>query len=188
MVKKSSSVWTSLLLGAAGGAAAAAFLASKTGKTVKEKVVNFANDYKENHEEINADFVTKAQDLGKQATERFTEVKTQLETGELTVEDLVKSGKEKSLETFEQIKEKIAEQNLSTADILEAIKAKAAKAPTVDLTEEDIEDAVVVSEDIEDAVVVSEDIEIDIEDVQTEVVSETVSEVASETASEAVEG
>ncbi|WP_029185976.1 YtxH domain-containing protein [Streptococcus suis] len=177
MVKKSS-VLTSLLLGVAGGAAAAAFLASKTGKSVKEKVVNFANDYKENHEEINADLVSKAQDLGRQASERFTEVKTQLETGELTVEDLVKSGKEKSVETFEQIKEKIAEQNLSTADILEAIKAKTAKAPTVDLTEEDVEDAVVVSEDIE----------IDIEDVQTEVVSETVSDVASETASETVEG
>ncbi len=70
-------MWTSLLLGARGGAAAR-FLASKTGKTVKEKVVNFANDYKENHEEINADFVTKAQDLGKQATERFTEVKLNL--------------------------------------------------------------------------------------------------------------
>lgn len=147
MVKKSS-VLTSILLGVAGGAAAAAFLASKTGKSVKEKVVNFANDYKENHEEINADLVNKAQDLGKQATDRFTEVKTQLETGELTVEDLVKSGKEKSVETFEQIKEKIAEQNLSTADILEAIKAKTVKAPTVDVTEE-VEDAVVVSEDIE---------------------------------------
>ncbi|HFI0264753.1 TPA: YtxH domain-containing protein [Streptococcus suis] len=177
MVKKSN-VLTSLLLGVAGGAAAAAFLASKTGQAVKEKVVNFANDYKENHEEINADLVNKAQDLSKQASERFTEVKTQLETGELTVEDLVKSGKEKSVETFEQIKEKIAEQNLSTADILEAIKAKTAKAPTVDLTEEDVEDAVVVSEDIE----------IDIEDVQTELVSETVSDVASETASETVEG
>lgn len=148
MVKKSS-VLTSLLLGVAGGAAAAAFLATKTGKAVKEKVVNFANDYKENHEEINADLVNKAQDLGKQATDRFTEVKTQLETGELTVEDLVKSGKEKSVETFEQIKEKIAEQNLSTADILEAIKAKTAKAPTVDVTEEDVEEAVIVSEDIE---------------------------------------
>ncbi len=91
---------------------------------------------------------------------------------------MVKSGKEKSLETFEQIKEKIAEQNLSTADILEAIKAKTAKAPTVDLTEEDIEDAVVVSEDIE----------LTIDDVIIEPVSETVSEVASETASEAVEG
>ncbi|MEG3311059.1 YtxH domain-containing protein [Streptococcus sp. SS-4456] len=172
MVKKSS-VLTSILLGVAGGAAAAAFLASKTGQAVKEKVVNFANDYKENHEEINADLVNKAQDLGKQATDRFAEVKTQLETGELTVEDLVKSGKEKSVETFEQIKEKIAEQNLSPADILEAIKAKTAKAPTVDVTEEEVEDAVVVSEEIE----------IDIEDVQTEVVSETVSEVASETAS-----
>ncbi|MCK3904401.1 YtxH domain-containing protein [Streptococcus suis] len=177
MVKKSS-VLTSLLLGVAGGAAAAAFLASKTGKSVKEKVVNFANDYKEKHEEINADLVNKAQDLSKQASERFTEVKTQLETGELTVEDLVKSGKEKSVETFEQIKEKIAEQNLSTADILEAIKAKTVKAPTVDLAEEEVEDAVVVSEDIE----------INIEDVQTEVVSEIVSEVASGAASETGEG
>ncbi|HEL2382865.1 TPA: YtxH domain-containing protein [Streptococcus suis] len=148
MVKKSS-VITSILLGVAGGAAAAAFLATKTGKAVKERVVNFANDYKENHVEINADLVNKAQDLGKQATDRFAEVKTQLETGELTVEDLVKSGKEKSVETFEQIKEKIAEQNLSTADILEAIKAKTTKAPTVDVTEEDVEEAVIVSEDIE---------------------------------------
>lgn len=161
MVKKSS-VLTSILLGVAGGAAAAAFLASKTGQAVKEKVVNFANDYKENHEEINADLVNKAQDLGKQATDRFAEVKTQLETGELTVEDLVKSGKERSVETFEQIKEKIAEQNLTTADILEAIKAKTAKAPTVDVTEEEIEDAVIVSEDIE----------ISIDDVVTEPVSE----------------
>ncbi|NQI70873.1 YtxH domain-containing protein [Streptococcus suis] len=170
MVKKSN-VLTSLLLGVAGGAAAAAFLASKTGQVVKEKVVNFANDYKANHEEINADLVNKAQDLSKQASERFTEVKTQLETGELTVEDLVKSGKEKSVETFEQIKEKIAEQNLSTADILEAIKAKTVKAPTVDLTEEDVEDAVVVSEDIE----------ITIDDIVTEAVSEEEAEILSET-------
>lgn len=170
MVKKSS-VLTSILLGVAGGAAAAAFLASKTGQAVKEKVVNFANDYKENHEEINADLVNKAQDLSKQASERFTEVKTQLETGELTVEDLVKSGKEKSVETFEQIKEKIAEQNLSTADILEAIKAKTVKAPTVDLAEEEVEDAVVVSEEIE----------ITIDDIVTETVSEEEAEILSET-------
>ncbi|HEM3539711.1 TPA: YtxH domain-containing protein, partial [Streptococcus suis] len=52
------------------------------------------------------------------------------------------------------------------------------KAPTVDLTKEDIEDAVVVSEDIE----------ITIDDVIIEPVSETVSEVASQTASETVEG
>ncbi|HEM3725359.1 TPA: YtxH domain-containing protein [Streptococcus suis] len=170
MVKKSN-ILTSLLLGVAGGAAAAAFLASKTGQAVKEKVVTFANDYKENHEEINADLVSKAQDLSKQASDRFTEVKTQLETGELTVEDLVKSGKEKSVETFEQIKEKIAEQNLSTADILEAIKAKTVKAPTVDLAEEEVEDAVVVSEDIE----------ITIDDLVTGTGSEVTSGATSET-------
>lgn len=169
MVRKTSSVWTSLLLGAAGGAAAAAFLATKTGKAVKDKVVHFAADYKENHDEINADLVNKAQDLGKQASDKFTEVKTQLETGELTVEDLVKTGKEKSFETFEQIKEKIAEQNLSTADILEAIKVKTAKAPTVDS-----------EEDIEDAVLVSEDIELDIAEVVTEPVSDQASEETTE--------
>ncbi len=147
MVKKSS-LLTSLLLGAAGGAAAAAFLATKTGKAVKDKVVGFAQNYKENHEEINADLVNKAQDLGKQASDKFSEVKTQLETGELTVEDLLKSGKEKSLETFEQLKEKLAEQNLSKAEILEAIRSKTVKAPTV-TAQEDIEDAVLVSEDIE---------------------------------------
>lgn len=171
MVKKSS-VWTSLLLGAAGGAAAAAFLASKTGKVVKEKVVNFANDYKENHEEINADLVSKAQDLGKQASDRFAEVKTQLETGELTVEDLVKSGKEKSLETFEQIKEKLAEQNLSTSDLVEAIKAKTSKTPATD----------VVDDLVEEVTEISEDIELSIDEVIIEPVSETVSEIGSELA------
>lgn len=170
MVKKSS-VLTSLLLGVAGGAAAAAFLATKTGKAVKERVVNFANDYKENHEEINADLVNKAQDLGKQATDRFTEVKTQLETGELTVEDLVKSGKEKSVETFEQIKEKIAEQNLTTADILEAIKAKTVKAPTIDVTEKDVEEAVIVSEDIEIDLVVPA-VENELADASTEEITQ----------------
>lgn len=159
---RKSSLLTSLLLGAAGGAAAAAFLATKTGKAVKDKVVNFAADYKENHDDMNAEFVNKAQDLSKQATEKFTEVKTQLETGELTVEDLVKTGKEKSVETFEQIKEKLAEQNVRPADIFEAFKTKTAKAPTVDIDEDAVEDAVVVSEDIE----------IDIEQVVTEPVSE----------------
>ncbi|WP_155973977.1 YtxH domain-containing protein [Streptococcus ruminantium] len=168
MVRKSSSVWTSLLLGAAGGAAAAAFLATKSGKAVKEKVVNFANVYKENHEEINADLVSKAQDFGKQATERFAEVKTQLETGELTLEDLVKAGKDRTLETLGQLKEKITEQNLSTTDILEAIKTKT-KASAVDG-----------AGDIEEAIVVSEDIEIAIDDVVVAPVPKEAPEAKSE--------
>lgn len=147
MVRKSSSVWTSLLLGAAGGAAAAAFLATKTGKAVKEKVINVAKVYKENHEEINADWLSKAQNFSKQATERFAEVKTQLETGDLTLEDMVKSGKDRTLETLGQLKEKITDHRLSTTDILEAIKTKT-KASAVDGAEE-IEDAILVSEDIE---------------------------------------
>lgn len=51
--------------------------------------------------------MNKAQDLENKHLNGSLKWKTQLETGELKVEDLVKSGKEKSLETFEQIKEKL---------------------------------------------------------------------------------
>ena len=152
MVKKSS-IFTSLLLGAAGGAAAAVFLASKTGKAIREKIVDFANDYKENPDDIHTEFVHKAQDLGKQASEKFTEVKSQLESGDLTVDDLVQTGKEKakivkeqSLEKFEEIKEKLAEQNISAEEFFDSLKAKAKKVAK-DVTPDDVEEAV--SEDIE---------------------------------------
>ncbi|MGT2951516.1 hypothetical protein BU202_10075 [Streptococcus cuniculi] len=161
MVKKSS-IFTSILLGAAGGAAAAAFLATKTGQAVKKKVVNFAKDYQENHEEINAELIQKAQDLGQQAVDKYETVKGQLETGELTVDDLVQSGKEKaqlvkaqSLEKFEQIKEKIAEQQLSTGDLVESIKEKARTLPHSAAAPEEL---AVTTEDIEiDLPVVEED-------------------------------
>lgn len=148
MVKKSS-IFTSILLGAAGGAAAAAFLATKTGQAVKKRVVSFAKDYQKNHEEINAELLQKAQDLGQQAVDKYESVKGQLESGELTVDDLVQTGKEKaqlvklqSLEKFEQIKEKIAEQNLTTGELVESIKEKAKGSPAVEeitVTTEDIE-------------------------------------------------
>ncbi|HEL1583450.1 TPA: YtxH domain-containing protein [Streptococcus suis] len=149
MVKKSS-IFTSILLGVAGGAAAAIFLTSKSGKALKERVVNFTKDYQENYEEINVELLHKAQDLKEQAVGKYQEVKEQFETGELTVDDLMKSGKEKaqvvkeqSKERIEQIKEKIAEQNLTTGDLIASIKEKTvASLPTReenDIEQEDIE-------------------------------------------------
>lgn len=152
MVKKSS-IFTSILLGAAGGAAAAAFLATKTGRAVKQRVVNFANDYKGNHEEINAELIQRVQDLGQQAVGRYETVKDQLASGELTVDHFLQSGKEKaqfvksqSLEKFEQIKEKIAEQNVTTGDLLESIKEKTRTLPS---TNDIVEEVSVTTEDIE---------------------------------------
>lgn len=148
MVKKSS-IFTSILLGAAGGAAAAAFLATRTGEAVKKRVVNFAKDYPKNHEEINAELIQKVQDLSQQAVDKYESVKDQLESGELTVDHFVQSGKERVqlvksqfLEKFEQIKEKIAEQNLTTSELVESIKEKAKGIPAVEevaVTTEDIE-------------------------------------------------
>lgn len=152
MVKKSS-IFTSILLGAAGGAVAAAFLATKTGQAVKQRVVNFANDYKGNHEEINAELIQRVQDLGQQAVGRYETVKDQLASGELTVDHFLQSGKEKaqfvksqSLEKFEQIKEKIAEQNVTTGDLLESIKEKTRALPS---TNDIVEEISVTTEDIE---------------------------------------
>lgn len=122
---KVSRVVTTLVLGAAGGAAAAIFLASKTGKAVKEKVLSAAKDYQENHEEINADLLRKAQGLKEEAIDKYQEVKDQLESGELTYEDLVASGREKaltlkerSLERLEQVKERLAAQEIASTDFL----------------------------------------------------------------------
>ncbi|MTB64786.1 YtxH domain-containing protein [Streptococcus sp. zg-86] len=161
MVKKSS-IFTSILLGAAGGAAAAAFLATKTGQVVKKKVLDFTKDYQENHEEINAEWIQKAQDLGQQAVDKYETVRDQLTSGELTVDDLVQSGKEKaqlvkaqSLEKFEQIKEKIAEQNLTTADLVESIKEKTQTLPSAEELEEEL-------------AVTTEDIEIDLPNLEEE--------------------
>lgn len=152
MVKKSS-IFTSILLGAAGGAAAAAFLATRTGQAVKKKVVNFAKDYQENHEEINAELIQKAQGLGQQAVDKYETVKEQFETGEITVDSLVQSGKEKaqfvkdqSLEKIGQLKDKIAEKNLPAAELVETVKEKA---KAISLTEPNVEDLAVTTEDIE---------------------------------------
>lgn len=160
MVKKSS-VFTSILLGAAGGAAAAAFLATKTGQAVKKKVVNFAKDYQENHEEINAELIQKAQGLGQQAVDKYETVKGQFESGEITVDGLVQSGKEKaqvvkeqSLEKLSQLKDKIVEKNVSGTELVERVKEKAKNVP---FTGDSREEIAVTTEDIEIDLPVLED-------------------------------
>ena len=132
-------IFTSILLGVAGGAAAAAFLATESGKKVKKQVTDFVKDYQENHEEINADLVNKAHYLKDQAVDKFEDVKGQLESGDLTIDDLLQTGKEKVLDLTDQIKDKIAEAK-SPAEIQDE-----GAAPLIEVPEEDI----VVQEDIE---------------------------------------
>lgn len=134
---KKSSIFTSLLLGAVGGAAAAVFLATETGKKAKKKVVDLANNYQENHEEINADLLHKAQDLGNQVVEKYSEVKEQLETGELTVNDLIQSGKEKAQALTEQVKEKWSEQAPEAGEVILEVEEEAPVAEPV--VQDDIE-------------------------------------------------
>ena len=132
-------IFTSILLGVAGGAAAAAFLATESGNKVKKQVTDFVKDYQENHEEINAYLVNKAHDLKDQAVDKFEDVKSQLESGDLTIDDLLQTGKEKVLDLTDQIKDKIAEAK-SPAEIQDE-----GAAPLIEVPEEDI----VVQEDIE---------------------------------------
>ena len=92
---KASRVLTSLLLGAAGGAAAAVFLASKSGQTLKKKVNELAKDYQTNPEEVRAEVLAKAEALGKQATEKWTEVKERLAEQQLAPDDFLSTLKAK---------------------------------------------------------------------------------------------
>lgn len=135
-------IFTSVLLGVAGGTAAAVFLATETGKTVKNKVSKLVKDYQENHEEINADLVNKAQDLKDQAVGKYEDVKSQLESGELTLDDLLRSGKEKVQVITEQIKEKVQE---AQANPVASDEATAEDSTIIEVPEEDV----VVREDIE---------------------------------------
>lgn len=145
-MSKSSKFVTSLLVGAAGGAAAALFFTSQSGQQLKEKACRLAKDYQENPEEVKAELLHKAQVLKQQVTEKYEEVKYQFESGELTVEDLLQAGKEKtqeltsqSLEKWEEWKERLSEQaadEYMVEDIL---------IPTVDLSD----DERVIQDDIE---------------------------------------
>lgn len=135
-------IFTSVLLGVAGGTAAAVFLATETGKTVKDKVSKVVKDYQENHEEINANLMNKAQDLKDQTVGKYEDVKGQLESGELTLDDLLRSGKEKVQTFAEQIKEKMQETTVEPTDFQEDGQKDAT---IIEVPEEDV----VVQDDIE---------------------------------------
>ncbi len=128
---KKGGLFSSVLFGVVGGAAAAYFLSTEKGKEVKKKVVDFAHDYKDNPEKINQEIIQKAQGFGQQASEKITEVRDQVVSGELTVDDIVASGKEKaqdlaalSKERIEEVRETIAAQNWTTADLLAVIRGQ----------------------------------------------------------------
>ncbi|MGZ7228788.1 YtxH domain-containing protein, partial [Streptococcus pyogenes] len=78
--------------------------------------------------------VNKAHDLKDQAVDRFEDVKGQFESGELTIEDLIQSGKEKVQDLTDQIKDKLAE-----------VKSAEEETTIIDIPEEDV----IVQEDIE---------------------------------------
>ncbi|MGT2910563.1 YtxH domain-containing protein [Streptococcus cameli] len=138
---------TSVVLGIAGGTAAAVFLASESGKKLKSKLSTVVKDYQENPESVHTDIVNKAQDLKNQAVDKYTEVKEQFETGELTIEDLVQTGKQKaqllkeqSLEKFDKIKEQLSDSvPAEEGEIIEVFEE----------TEVDLAEDIVVQDEIE---------------------------------------
>lgn len=105
-MSKASKFLTTLVLGAAGGTAAAVFLASKTGKVLREKVTDYIKDYQQDPESKHAEWVDKAHDLKDQAVEKYSDVKNRFESGELTTDDIVKTVKEKA----EELKERVTQE------------------------------------------------------------------------------
>lgn len=142
---RSNKFLTTLVLGAA---AAAVFLATKTGKTVKDKVVGYIKDYQEDPEAKHAEWVDKAQELKDQAMETYSDVKYKFETGELTTEDLVESVRTKATaikerisqeEFFTNLKEQAAKlKSDATEVVVEEEGEVVSEEITIDLTEEDL--------------------------------------------------
>lgn len=144
---KVSRIFTTVALGVVGGAAAAVFLASKTGKAAKEKVLTLVKDYQENPEELHAQWLEKAQDLKDDALSKYQEVKEQVASGELTYEDVLQTGrdktalfKEQAAERIAQLRERLAHQEVPSADIVDSV---------VDTVEEALPEDVVIQDDIE---------------------------------------
>ena len=132
-MSKSNKFFTTILLGAAGGAAAAVFLASKSGKVVKEKVLHFMKDYQDDPESKHAEWVDKATDLKNQAFETYNDVRHKFETGELTADDIVMTVKDKATELKDRVTQEDFFANLKD----QVSKAKADFADTVSGAEDD---------------------------------------------------
>ncbi|MGT2757287.1 YtxH domain-containing protein [Streptococcus ovuberis] len=144
-MSKPNKILTTLILGAAGGAAAAVFLASKTGKAVKNKLADYLQDYQENPEAKYSEWVGKAQEIKDQALEKYTDVKHKFETGELTADDIVKTVKDKA----DELKERVSQEDFFAQFKDQATKAKAdAEEVLNDLVEDDTYNQESISEDI----------------------------------------
>ncbi|MEY8461936.1 YtxH domain-containing protein [Streptococcus merionis] len=135
-MSKSNKFFTTILLGAAGGAAAAVFLASKSGKVVKEKVLHFMKDYQDDPESKHTEWVDKATDLKNQAFETYNDVRHKFETGELTADDIVMTVKDKATELKDRVTQEDFFANLKD----QVSKAKADFADTVSGAEDDLVD------------------------------------------------
>ena len=90
-----------LVSNAAVGAAVGYFLTTKKGKELKDKALDFANDYKENPEAYNQAAKEKASQYKDVAVNTFNDYKEKFETGELTKEDVLDVAKEKAVQATE---------------------------------------------------------------------------------------
>ncbi|MGT2665703.1 YtxH domain-containing protein [Streptococcus rifensis] len=128
-MSKSNKFFTTVLLGAAGGAAAAMFLASKTGKAVKQKVAEFLTDYQEDPDAKHSEWAERANEIKNQAVEKYSDVRHKFETGELTTDDLVEVVREKAAEWkdcisqedfFTSLKDQVVSEGSDFAEDVEA--------------------------------------------------------------------
>lgn len=102
-MSKSNKLVTTVLLGAAGGAAAAVFLASKSGKAIKEKWCHFIKDYQDDPEAQHTKWADKVNDLKDQAVERYSDVRQKFETSQLHPDELVETVKDKATELKDRV-------------------------------------------------------------------------------------
>lgn len=96
-----SKLFKTLVISAASGSAAAYFLTTKKGKELRKNAEKFYGEYKENPEEYHQIAKDKASEYSNLAVDTFKDYKGKFESGELTTEDIVSAVKEKSGEVVD---------------------------------------------------------------------------------------
>lgn len=98
-----------VIVGIASGAAVAYFLTSEKGKELQQKAKKAYDAYKEDPTKYNQKAKDKATEYTDLAVDTFNDYKQKLESGELTTEDILGAVKEKGQAVAEYTGEKVSE-------------------------------------------------------------------------------
>ncbi|MFC3928716.1 YtxH domain-containing protein [Streptococcus caprae] len=128
-----------LIISAAAGAGFAYFLTSKKGQELKEKATEAYEDYKADPEAFQKSAKDKVAEYSASANKTFQEYKTKFESGELTTDDVLNTVKEKAAQAGEYVNKVVAD----VQDQFQGTEKAEPRDVTEPITEAEVEDIII---------------------------------------------